>query len=229
MTGTSAGRPPWSIRAQISTIHAFCAALLRESGHLLDLDPDFRLCDEGEGHVMMAQVLEDVLEEQYQGIDPGGGLCPSGGHPLRRTGRQPPGPDRAGCVRTDPEPPGAPALAGGAEGGVGAGGDRRCGPDSLGALLLEDAARLGRDCVRRLEQAVGLCGEDELLEQNYAPSLQTTLEQVEALCAVADRHSWDQVYACLPIPFPAVGRKREADQRAQPHGGRPGPRGRWSG
>ena len=50
-------------QAQISTIHAFCAALLRESGHLLDLDPDFRLCDEGEGHVMMAQVLEDVLEE----------------------------------------------------------------------------------------------------------------------------------------------------------------------
>ena len=59
-------------QAQISTIHAFCAALLRESGHLLDLDPDFRLCDEGEGHVMMAQVLEDVLEEQYQGIDPEG-------------------------------------------------------------------------------------------------------------------------------------------------------------
>ena len=59
-------------QAQISTIHAFCAALLRESGHLLNLDPDFRLCDEGEGHVMMAQVLEDVLEEQYQGIDPEG-------------------------------------------------------------------------------------------------------------------------------------------------------------
>ena len=39
-------------QAQISTIHAFCAALLRESGHLLDLDPDFRLCDEGEGAVM---------------------------------------------------------------------------------------------------------------------------------------------------------------------------------
>ena len=29
-------------QAQISTIHAFCAALLRENGHLLDLDPDFR-------------------------------------------------------------------------------------------------------------------------------------------------------------------------------------------
>ena len=30
-------------KAQISTVHAFCAQLLRECGHLLDLDPDFRL------------------------------------------------------------------------------------------------------------------------------------------------------------------------------------------
>ena len=49
-------------RTQISTVHSFCAALLRESGHLLDLDPDFRLCDEGEGHVLMSQVLEEVLD-----------------------------------------------------------------------------------------------------------------------------------------------------------------------
>ena len=49
-------------KAQISTIHAFCSALLRESGHLLDLDPDFRLCDEGEHNVLMAQVLEEVLD-----------------------------------------------------------------------------------------------------------------------------------------------------------------------
>ena len=30
-------------KAQISTVHAFCAQLLRECGHLLELDPDFRL------------------------------------------------------------------------------------------------------------------------------------------------------------------------------------------
>ncbi|MEA4933517.1 MAG: UvrD-helicase domain-containing protein, partial [Lawsonibacter sp.] len=57
-------------RAQISTIHSFCSALLRESGHLLDLDPDFRLCDEGEAQVLMAQTLEAVLEKRYEGIDP---------------------------------------------------------------------------------------------------------------------------------------------------------------
>ena len=55
-------------RTQISTVHSFCAALLRESGHLLDLDPDFRLCDEGEGHVLMAQVLEEVLDKRYEDL-----------------------------------------------------------------------------------------------------------------------------------------------------------------
>ena len=55
-------------RAQVSTIHSFCAALLRESGHLLDLDPDFRLCDEGESQVIMGQVLEEVLDRRYEDL-----------------------------------------------------------------------------------------------------------------------------------------------------------------
>ena len=203
-------------QAQISTIHSFCAALLRESGHLLDLDPDFRLCDEGEGHVMMAQVLEDVLEEQYQGIDPKGDFAIlvdtlSAGRDDRRLAQIIL--DVFGRIQSHPEPlrwleeqKTAWELDGVSD----------VGQTPWGGLLLEDAARLGRDCVRRLEQAVGLCGEDELLEQNYAPSLQATLEQVEALCAAADRHSWDQVYACLPIPFPAVGRKRKRTRELSP-------------
>ena len=36
-------------KTQISTIHAFCAQLLRERGQEADVDPDFRLCDEGGG------------------------------------------------------------------------------------------------------------------------------------------------------------------------------------
>mgnify|MGYP004701828239 CR=1 FL=1 len=45
-------------QAPISTIHSFCADLLRENSHLLELDPDFRLCDEGEGLAIQAQVLD---------------------------------------------------------------------------------------------------------------------------------------------------------------------------
>ena len=59
-------------KAQISTIHAFCSAVLRESGHVLDLDPDFRLCDEGEAQVLMTRVLEQTLDRRYEGMDPQG-------------------------------------------------------------------------------------------------------------------------------------------------------------
>ena len=59
-------------KAQISTVHAFCAALLRESGHQIGLDPDFRLCDEGEGAVLMARVLGETLDRQYEDLDPEG-------------------------------------------------------------------------------------------------------------------------------------------------------------
>ena len=56
-------------KAQISTIHAFCAALLRENGHLLDLDPDTRLCDEGESQVLMLRTLEELLDRRYEEVE----------------------------------------------------------------------------------------------------------------------------------------------------------------
>lgn len=56
--------------AHISTIHSFCQDFLRQWGHLLDLDPDFRLCDEGEGELLLREALEDVMERHYEKPDP---------------------------------------------------------------------------------------------------------------------------------------------------------------
>ena len=62
-------------KAQISTVHAFCAQLLRECGHLLELDPDFRLCDEGEAGILMLRALNDVLDRRYEDIAEGSDFC----------------------------------------------------------------------------------------------------------------------------------------------------------
>ena len=35
-------------RAQISTVHAFCSAIIRQNTHLLGIVPDFRSLDEGD-------------------------------------------------------------------------------------------------------------------------------------------------------------------------------------
>ena len=53
-------------QAQIGTIHSFCAALLRENCHLLQLSPDFGIVDEERAASMQAAALEKTLEESYE-------------------------------------------------------------------------------------------------------------------------------------------------------------------
>lgn len=193
-------------RAQISTIHSFCAALLRENGHLLDLDPDFRLCDEGERYVLMTQVLDEVLDKRYEGLTEDSPFALlvdslSAGRDDSRLAQIVV--DIFGRVQSHPDP--ARWLK-----------DQKAlwqleGVSDLsqtlwGALLLEDAGRQARACRERLLRALELCGEDELLQANYAPSISGTLDALERFL---EEKTWDGACARLPIPFPEAGRKRK--------------------
>ena len=51
--------------AQISTIHSFCQYVIRNYFHTIDLDPDFRIADDGEQKLLQSDVLEQLLEEKY--------------------------------------------------------------------------------------------------------------------------------------------------------------------
>ena len=53
-------------KAQIGTIHSFCAALLRENSAALSLSPDFRILDEERAERMKSAALERVLEAWYE-------------------------------------------------------------------------------------------------------------------------------------------------------------------
>ena len=50
-------------RAQIGTIHSFCAALQRENCHILGLSPDFKIVDDERAETMKTAALERVLEK----------------------------------------------------------------------------------------------------------------------------------------------------------------------
>lgn len=54
--------------AQISTVHAFCADLLRENAFSLELPGDFRVADETECAELRQSAMESALEEAYAGI-----------------------------------------------------------------------------------------------------------------------------------------------------------------
>ena len=53
-------------RAQISTLHAFCAELIKEHFQAAGVDPGFRLLDDGERVNLLTQCLSETLEAAYE-------------------------------------------------------------------------------------------------------------------------------------------------------------------
>lgn len=53
-------------KAQITTIHSFCLNLIREHFMEVDLDPGFRIGEEGEMALLEQEAMEQLLEEAYE-------------------------------------------------------------------------------------------------------------------------------------------------------------------
>lgn len=56
--------------AQITTIDSFCAYVIRNHFHEIDLEPNFRTGDEGELKLLKQDVLNAVLERNYEELSP---------------------------------------------------------------------------------------------------------------------------------------------------------------
>lgn len=52
--------------AQITTIDSFCLYVIRNHFHEIDLEPNFRIADEGELKLLKQEVMETLLEEMYE-------------------------------------------------------------------------------------------------------------------------------------------------------------------
>ena len=55
--------------AQITTIDSFCLYVIRNHFHEIDLEPNFRIGDEGELKLLKEDVMKKVLEEHYRNPD----------------------------------------------------------------------------------------------------------------------------------------------------------------
>lgn len=200
-------------KAQISTIHSFCSTLLRESGHLIGLDPDFRLCDEGEAQVLMAQVLDQVLDSRYETVEEDVAFSKladtlAAGRDDSRLAQIVL--DIYGRIQSHPDPEqwldeqkkiwmleGVSDLS----------------QTPWGACLMSEVRQRAESCRTDLAQALRLAEKDELLRANYGPSVSRTLDCVEELLRAK---SWDQMAACMPVVFPAVGRKKKRSVEISP-------------
>lgn len=56
--------------AQITTIHSFCLYVIRNYFHRIEMEPDFRVAEEGELKLLQSDVLDDVLERYYKEAKP---------------------------------------------------------------------------------------------------------------------------------------------------------------
>ena len=198
-------------KAGISTIHAFCAQLLRECGHLLDLDPDFRLCDEGEAGVLMLRALNDVLNKRYEAMDSDFAQLVdtmSAGRDDARLVQIVL--DIRGRVQAHPNPAAWLAQQ-----------ERTFALEGIsdpvqtpwGELLLTDAAGQASYWRRRMEEARDLCERDANLLANYGDSVAQTAQALQEFEEAAAQ-GWDAARNLLPIPFPTVGRKKMVDDPA---------------
>ena len=56
-------------KAQISTLHSFCLAIVKQYAYMLEIDPGFRIANEAEVALLRDDVLGDVLESAYDTQD----------------------------------------------------------------------------------------------------------------------------------------------------------------
>ncbi len=57
--------------AQVSTIHAFCARLLRQHFHLVGLDPNFTILDGDEAKLLRNEVARELFQDCYESDESG--------------------------------------------------------------------------------------------------------------------------------------------------------------
>lgn len=56
--------------AQITTIDSFCSFVVRENFEKIDLDPDYKIGDEGEIELLKADVLDEIITNRYEEAEP---------------------------------------------------------------------------------------------------------------------------------------------------------------
>ena len=58
-------------KANISTFHAFAMEVIRRYFYLIDAEPNFRICDEGQKSILQAQAMDQLFSEEFEEKRPG--------------------------------------------------------------------------------------------------------------------------------------------------------------
>ena len=195
-------------RAQIGTIHSFCAALLREFSHLAGLAPDFKIADEDRADAMKSAALERTLESCYEAPESLPGFLALA--------------DTVGAGRDDSR---LAALVLSLHSRMQCHAWPACWAEEQVALLrapVTDAGETpwGREILSRAAESAAYWGTEmerclqdmqaeEKLAAAYTESFAVTCDALRELSR-ALALGWDRARCCLPIPFPGLKALRKA-------------------
>ena len=176
--------------AQISTVHAFCASILRDYAHLLDIPADFRVAEEQEAAELRQEVFDALMEQCYAALSEDDALRPlidqfGYGRDDRRLAELLLPVYSAVRCRVDPE-----QWMQACEAAYALPPEQKAEQTPWGAYLIESLKKTAAWVERNLKQALRLAQEDAVLGEKYAPKLAENLEAVRVLGA---RTGWDDI------------------------------------
>lgn len=192
-------------RTKISTIDSFCTDFLRESGHQLDIDPDFRVADQTEADLLRRQTLDRVLESHYEHIDDDFSALMdafSAGQDDERLRTMVLSIHEKIQSHDDPR---RWLTEQGQRFDVSH--TRDVGETDWGDLLLRDTKKQVDYWSRRLCETLDLMQGDHVLELNYGDSIRQTMDDLDDYSEALDR-GWDSARALCTVSYPTLGRKR---------------------
>jgi ATP-dependent helicase/nuclease subunit A len=197
-------------RAQIGTIHSFCAAFLRQHSHEARIGPDFAVLDEQRAGGMMARALEKVLDAWYDAPEKHPGFLDLA--------------DTVGAGRDDKrleelvlelygkmQSHARPSLW--AQGQIRAleEGAEDAGDTAWGREILAFARETASFWAAEFERMLGLIDTEPLIAKAWQEGYTQTCDALDALCRALD-HGWEAARACLPIPFKVGTLRKSPDQ-----------------
>lgn len=197
--------------AQISTVHAFCAMLLRRYCTLRDLPPDFRVAEQTEADAIRLEIFQNTLEDFYK--DRANQADFSAMADQLGFGRD----DRRLidlCLSCYDEVRCRRDMGGWMKQAEAA--YARISPleeSPWGAFWMKELQDTLRFASESLQKAIALLRRDETLEEKYGPVFEKNLAQVQAL---AEETTWDGAFAHKIPDFGRIPGVRDcADEAAK--------------
>ena len=188
--------------AEIGTIHAFCARILRENAAQAGISPAFRILEEERGEMMRAAALERILERHYEKKtnDPGFlALVDSIGAGRNDSGLA----EMILKLHRDMQSQERPRQWAEEQKKLLLSEEEDIAETAWGKVILHFAEGKVRYWAEVMEKALAEIRAVEPISRAYEESFSQTAEALRRLESCLDR-SWDGAQACFPILFPRI-------------------------